>query len=75
MSRSRKKTPAGGMTNARSEKDDKRRANRKLRRKTRAGDPANAPAIREVSDVWVFQKDGKVRFDPTDPRNRKAMRK
>ncbi len=46
------------MTRARTEKQDKRKANRKLRRKTRV-DPENAPLLREVSDVWSFDKDGK----------------
>ena len=46
-----------GMINARSEKDDKRLANRKLRRVSKP-DPENAPALREVSDVWGMAKDG-----------------
>lgn len=62
------------MTTARSEKEDKRLANRLLRRVTRV-DPENAPALREVSDVWGMAKDGKVRFDPTDKRGLKLMRK
>ena len=74
MSRSKKKTPVTGMTTARSEKDDKRLANRKFRRVTRI-DPENAPALREVSDVWGMAKDGKVRFDPMDESGKKLMRK
>jgi hypothetical protein len=62
MSRSVKKTPKKGVTGAKSEKDDKREANRKLRRtnkvKLKAGD-AEAKSIREVSNVWSFGKDGK----------------
>ncbi len=74
MSRSKKKTPVTGMTTARSEKEDKRHANRILRRVSKP-DPENAPALREVSDVWGMAKDGKVRFDPTDKAGRKLMRK
>ena len=68
MSRSRKKTPVAGLTAAESEKQDKRRANRRLRRQVRAILPvepdAVLPALREVSCVWAFDKDGKRRFDP-----------
>jgi hypothetical protein len=74
MSHSRKKTPVGGVSNSLSEKDDKRMANRKLRRLTRV-DPENPPALREVSDVWGMSKDGKRYFDPTKPGNEKWMRK
>jgi hypothetical protein len=63
MSRSRKKTPIHGITTARSEKQDKRHANRALRARARSsmahGDEV-APALREVSDVWCMDKDGKV---------------
>jgi hypothetical protein len=68
MSRSRKKTPVCGYTTSETEKQDKRLANRRLRRKVRAVLPADAegvlPALREVSCVWAFDKDGKRRFDP-----------
>ena len=74
MSRSKKKTPIAGITTARSEKDDKRLANRLLRRATRL-DPENAPALREVSDVWNMAKDGKARFNPANKSGRKLMRK
>lgn len=74
MSRSRKRTPVCGMTTAHSEKEDKRRANRKLRRRV-ARAPANAPALREVSNVWTMAKDGKQRFDPNIPQLRKLLRK
>jgi hypothetical protein len=66
MSRSRRKTPVLGITTAKSEKQDKRIANRKLRRavKQRLGyDPDGVlPALREVSNVWSMDKDGKVRY-------------
>lgn len=69
MSRSRKQTPVSGVTTATTEKEDKRAANRALRRAVRqrlaAGDDATGlPELREVSDVWSMAKDGKTRFDP-----------
>ena len=62
MSRSRRKTPIFGMTGARSEKQDKRLANRALRRKFKESIGADAevyPIIEDVSNVWSFEKDGK----------------
>jgi hypothetical protein len=62
MSRSRRKVPKTAITTSTSEKEEKRDANRKLRRMTREkvkkGDE-ELPGIREVSDVWDFSKDGK----------------
>jgi hypothetical protein len=43
---------------ARSEKTDKRLANRRLRRKIKTG--ALELRLREVSDIWGFEKDGKI---------------
>lgn len=68
MSRSRKKTSITGITTARSEKQDKRLANRKLRRKTKQAlryrdlDEWVLPVLREVSNVWGMAKDGKFWF-------------
>jgi hypothetical protein len=62
MSRSRKKTPKTGITTADSEKNDKRLANRLFRRKTKSQlKNGESPFIniKEVSDVWLFDKDGK----------------
>jgi hypothetical protein len=66
MSRSRKKTPIFGITTASSEKRDKRLANRKLRRLTTTelrcslyDDDLILPEIRDVSNVYNFEKDGK----------------
>jgi hypothetical protein len=62
MSRSRKKVPVTGMTTQDSEKQDKRKANRKLRAAVRvaiADEQEVMPELREVSDVWTFGKDGK----------------
>jgi hypothetical protein len=62
MSRSRKKMPIVGITTAETEKKDKLEANRKLRKlnkaKIRKGD-FNFYQLREISNVWSFDKDGK----------------
>ncbi|MBI3796263.1 MAG: hypothetical protein HY268_04735 [Deltaproteobacteria bacterium] len=69
MSRSRKKLPFSGITTAASEKEDKRRANRKERRLNRQTLCATADDTllrnkRAVGNPWLFAKDGKNRFDP-----------
>ena len=62
MARSRKKSPITGITNAKTEKSNKRKANRKFRRVAKVqimkGD-TRLVSIKEVSDVWSFDKDGK----------------
>jgi hypothetical protein len=72
MTNSRKKTPIRGMTKSCSDKQDKRFANRRLRRAVRSvldsgfciDDTLPAlPALRELSDVWGMSKDGKKYFD------------
>lgn len=67
MSHSFKKTPVCGITTAASEKADKRKANRRLRRVIRqkllGGEADIMPNLREVSNVWSFAKDGKQYFD------------
>jgi len=75
MSRSLKKTPKTGITTAETEKDDKRKANRKLRRLTKIqvkkGDN-ELTKIKEISNVWLFDKDGKQFLkDPTNKDLRK----
>ena len=65
MSRSRKKNPVKGITSAESEKEDKRNANRKFRRKIKQEvqkGEEQLPELRELSNVWAFDKDGK-RYD------------
>ena len=78
MSRSRKKTPVCGITTARSEKQDKRLANRRLRRGQKQaverGDEL-LPLMREKSNVWSFAKDGRQMIDTSKPWSKKAMRK
>ena len=68
MARSRKKTPAHGITTARSEKKDKRLYNRRFRRVCKQAIQINPerealPDLREYSNPWCMDKDGKVRFD------------
>jgi hypothetical protein len=65
MSRSKKRSPFTAITTAESEKDDKRTANRKFRRKLKQSifnQDESLPLIREVSNVWSFGKDGKRRI-------------
>jgi len=69
MSRSRRKTPIGGVTTAGSEKQDKRDYKRRYRRVAKqaveAGDESKPlPILREHSDPWSMNKDGKMLFDP-----------
>ena len=62
MSRSRRHVPIFGITTSESEKQDKRTANRRLRRAVRhalARGRDVLPHLREVSNVWAFDKDGK----------------
>lgn len=62
MSRSRRKTPIFAMTNADSEKKDKQSANRSYRRRVKVQICKSSEVIakiREVSDVWSFNKDGR----------------
>ncbi|HEX2078311.1 MAG TPA: hypothetical protein VHG08_11400 [Longimicrobium sp.] len=65
------------MSTADSEKQDKRIANRRLRRKVRVAIRVDAegelPVRRAVSNPWCMDKDGKTRFDPA--RHPKDMRK
>ena len=78
MSRSKKKNPFCGHTTAKSEKEDKRIANRKDRRVNKEilktdQDDSKLKSTNETSNVWSMDKDGKQRFDPE--RNPKEMRK
>jgi len=75
MSRSRKKTPVFPNTCEESEKIEKRMANRALRRAAKveldkAQDPEMIdeivmPEMREVSDTWMWGKDGKRYWKPS----------
>jgi len=61
MSRSFKKTPIVGFCSD-SDKEDKRKANRKLRRKTKESihtEQEVLPTQKGTSDVWDMNKDGK----------------
>lgn len=82
MSRSRRKTPIRGMAGSRhhlSEKEDKRKFNRKMRHVnkkllTRMEDPDSIILKHkdEIEDVWGFRKDGKIylgkKIDPKEMR-------
>lgn len=75
MSRSRKRTPKTGYTTAESEKQDKRKANRAFGRITKVQlhtgkEPFTDPNA--VSNVWLFDKDGKQYLKKATP---KDMRK
>lgn len=62
MSHSFRHIPRGGITTCESEKQDKRKANRKFRRLVRIAIALGReilPAKREVTDIWSFGKDGK----------------
>lgn len=83
MSRSRRKHPICGITASGfkyGEHEDKKRASRRLRHRIRQmirscfveSDPI-LPELRELSDIWLFRKDGKLRFDPA--RSPEGMRK
>jgi len=83
MSRSLRRNPIIGHTTAESEKYDKRLANRCLRRSSRQAlrasqDGSGAlpvegvldlPLLREVSNVYSFDKDGKQWLDDPDPKD------
>ncbi|CAN5889496.1 hypothetical protein BH18ACI4_BH18ACI4_01560 [soil metagenome] len=78
MSRSKKKTPIRGISSACSEKQDKRNYNRRFRRLCKQlldlnldADPL--PHLRECSNPWDMDKDGKRWFDAA--LNSKRMRK
>ncbi len=75
MSRSKKKTKIQGITTAKSEKNNKQEANRKLRRLVKqkvTKEEEELPLLREVSDVWTFDKDGKkYQSDMTEKELRK----
>ncbi len=75
MTRSHKKYPITGITTAESEKKDKQIANRKLRRKIKQNVTKEIlPLKREISDIWMMDKDGKQDCSGTEYEN-KALRK
>jgi len=83
MSHSYKKHPFSGITTAKSEKRDKRIANRRLRTKENAimkeiaegAEIEVLPEIKDVSDVLVFDKDGKKMYSPDSEYYKEAIRK
>jgi len=63
MARSYRHTPIFGVTTSKSEKQDKRLANRRLRRAVRMQVQRGSEVLsllREVSNVWCFDKDGRA---------------
>jgi hypothetical protein len=76
MSRSYRHTPIRGNVWAKSEKQDKRLAQRAWRRKVRVslhhGRWECLPALREVSNVWAFPKDGKKYVRHLPPKGGRA---
>jgi hypothetical protein len=83
MTHSHRKHPFIGCGSG-SEKDDKRRVNRKLRHKINRVLKEDVEeleeenlklTIKDISDVWDFAKDGKMRITPKSSFYRKAMRK
>ena len=79
MSKSYRRTPICGWTTCVSEKQDKRKANRRWRHLVRhALNVGKEPPLqREASDIWSFGKDGKAWFGfiESDERYFKLMRK
>jgi len=82
MSRSYRHTPVCGVCCCDSEKYEKRLHNRRMRVRIRRilhtfdPDTVFLPLPDEVSCVWNWGKDGKMRFDPdNDEWGRKLMRK
>ncbi len=78
MSKSRKKTSIGGITTSCSEKQDKRIYNRRYRHACKQilntkFECELLPHLREYSNVWSMDKDGKVWFDAKE--HPKLMRK
>jgi len=68
MSRSYKKTPAGGITKAESEKEDKELWHRKWRRTTKSmlhnvDEDDVYPEEKDVSNPWAMSKDGRQYWD------------
>ncbi len=62
MARSTRHMPIAGITTAESEKDEKRKANRRYRRAVRMAlsvDADSIPHRREVMDPWMMSKDDK----------------
>ncbi len=64
MSRSYRRRPFHGVCGG-SDKRDKVESHRRLRVAQRsAPEDGPAPVLRDVSDPWDMNKDGKLRFDP-----------
>jgi hypothetical protein len=77
MTNSIKKTPKRGISCCESEIKDKKLANRKFRKivkdKIKKQDEI-MPLFREVSDVWVFGKDGKIHDKNNDKKGTERIK-
>lgn len=67
MSRSRRQTPARGITSQESEKQDKAASHRKYRHALKQAIHPELetplPTERQLTNPWTMAKDGKMRFD------------
>ena len=71
MSRSRRKHPIIGWTCAESEKADKRFARKSWRAALRSHDQRELPPLlREVSEAFMFAKDGKQYYNTPEARRK-----
>lgn len=78
MSRSRRKNPICGVTTAKSEKWDKKKAHRKERRKVKQAlieDAEDMPHKNEFYNPWNANKDGKQRISEDSDYYEKVLRK
>jgi len=70
MARSRRKSPAIGVTTAVSDKSDKQASHRKIRRTVRQLVPLQRdpllPLEKQLTNQYSLAKDGKARFDPAE---------
>jgi len=70
MARSRRKTPASGITTAVSDKADKQASHRRIRRTVRQLVPLQRdpllPLEKQLTNQYSLAKDGKARFDPAE---------
>ena len=65
MTRSKRQTSKTGITTATSEKDDKRKARKQVRKRNKIelSSGKELSDRRVITEVWCFAKDGKQYFD------------
>lgn len=72
MIRSKRKTPKRAVTTSTTEKGNKQKANRILRKKVKIQllkGHSVLSILKEVSDVWNFDKDGKIYLKQPTPKD------